>query len=178
MPLLSAVRRAWTETTSHNKNETATRDPAASQAQVLAPRAAPVAVVEVLTRLKVLSHQQVLLGVHAERLDRHRQVRGAALAVLVGVRNANLPADEALARPFGLGVTALGFLRLLLVPASSSCYSCTSATAAQLGARWTVRTCLVRTCVVRPLARPNAAAQWGHAWSVRCSCTARTCVVS
>ena len=30
--------------------------------------------------------------------------------------------------------------------------------------------CTVRTCFVRPPAVPNAAAQWGHAWSLRFSC--------
>ena len=37
--------------------------------------------------------------------------------------------------------------------------------------------CCVRTCFVRLPASPNAAAQWGHAWSLRFSCTVRTCVV-
>ena len=79
------------------------------------------AVVKVLARLKVLSHHQVLLGVRAERLDRHGPVRGA-LAILVGVGDANLPADQTPAHPLGLGVTTPGFIRLLLVPASSPCF--------------------------------------------------------
>jgi hypothetical protein len=48
--------------------------------------------------------------------------------------------------------------------------------AAQWGHAWSLRfSCTARTCLVRPLAVPNAAAQWGHAWSLRFSCTARTC---
>ena len=84
-------------------------------------REAPVAVVKVLARLKVLSRHQVLLGVRAERLDRHGPVRGA-LAIIVGVGDANLPADQTPAHLLGLGVSAPGFLRLLLVLASSPCY--------------------------------------------------------
>jgi hypothetical protein len=32
------------------------------------------------------------------------------------------------------------------------------------------------TCLVRLVVRPNAAAQWGHAWSVCFSCTTRTII--
>ena len=37
--------------------------------------------------------------------------------------------------------------------------------------------CTMRTCFVRLPASPNAAAQWGHAWSLHFSCTVRTCTV-